>query len=80
MTTNNHLLLFVKTPYVNVPIGLRAKEGLIIDSDPRLAYTQGRSLLWFREWIKRRPQRGWYIVREEPIADSPPINMTKPTD
>ncbi len=79
-TKSDHLLIFVKTPYVDVPIGVRVKEGLIVDSDPRLAYAQGRSVLWFREWLKRRPERGWFIVREQPIEDSPPINMTKPVD
>jgi hypothetical protein len=73
----NHFIVFVKTPYVPEPIGVRVKDGLIIDSDPRLAFAQGRSLLWFREWLRRRPQRGWYEVRNEPLNDSPPIEMTR---
>lgn len=77
--SNDHFIIFFKTPYVAEPIGVRVKEGLIIDSDPRAAYAQGWSLVRFREWLKRRPQRGWYIVREEPLADSPPIEMTKGT-
>jgi hypothetical protein len=71
------MLVFIKTPYVKEPIGVRVKEGLIIDSDPRLAFAQGRSLMWFREWLKRRPERGWYEVSSRELSDSPPINMTK---
>ncbi len=78
--TADHLLVFFKTPYVDVPIGVRVKEGLIIDSDPRASYTQGWSLLRFREWLKRRPERGWYIVREQELNDSPPLQMVAPRE
>lgn len=77
--TSDHILVFVKTPYVKEPIGVRVKEGLIIDSDPRLAFAQGHSLIWFREWLRRRPERGWYEVREQELPNSPPIQMTKQT-
>ena len=75
MAFNGQLLVFIQTPYTPQPIGFRVKEGLIVDSDPKLYWAQGHSYLWFKEWLTRRRayQRGWEIVREQDITDAPPI-------
>lgn len=74
----DHILVFIKHPFVAEPVGVRVQSGLIIDSDPRMAFAQGRSILWLREFVKRRP--GWSIVREQELPDSPPIEMLKRDD
>jgi hypothetical protein len=68
-----HILVFITSPYSKEQLGLRVQEGIIVDSDPKLFFAQGRPYSWFQEWIKRRAeyQRGWKIDEETPVSSTP---------